>query len=37
MAYGWSHAEILNLRREDRRAFARLIEANQAARRRVRA
>jgi hypothetical protein len=37
MAYGWGHAEILNLRREDRRAFARLIEANQAARRRVRA
>ena len=36
MAYGWGHEEILNLRREDRRTFARLIEANQAARRRVR-
>jgi hypothetical protein len=30
MAYGWGHAEILSLTREDRRAFIRLIEADQA-------
>jgi hypothetical protein len=37
MAYGWGHEEILNLTREDRRAFVRLIEADQAGRRRLRA
>jgi hypothetical protein len=36
MAYGWGHAEILNLPREDRRAFVRLIEADYVARRKVR-
>src|SRR5262249_35491680 len=34
MAYGWGYEEILNLTREDRRAFVRLIEADQAGRRR---
>jgi hypothetical protein len=37
MAYGWGHDEILSLTREDRRAFVRLIEADQARRRRLRA
>jgi hypothetical protein len=37
MAYGWGHKEILSLTREDRRAFVRLIEADQAGRRRLRA
>jgi hypothetical protein len=37
MAYGWSHEEILSLTREDRRGFVRLIEADQAGRRRLRA
>lgn len=37
MAYGWGHEAILNLTREDRRAFVRLIEADQAGRRRLRA
>jgi len=37
MAYGWGHEEILSLTREDRRAFVRLIEAEQTARRRLRA
>ncbi|MGH8563238.1 MAG: hypothetical protein ACREXW_03805 [Gammaproteobacteria bacterium] len=36
MAYGWGHDEILNLTREDRRTFVRLIDAEQAAWRRVR-
>lgn len=36
MTYGWGHDEILDLTREDRRTFVRLIEAEQAARRRVR-
>lgn len=31
MAYGWGHEEILNLTREDRRAFVRLVEADRAA------
>lgn len=35
-SYGWGYEEILNLTREDRRTFARLIEADQTARRRVR-
>jgi hypothetical protein len=35
-AYGWGHAEILNLTREDRRTFVRLIEADYVARRRLR-
>jgi hypothetical protein len=37
MAYGWGHEEILNLTREDRRAFVRMIEAERVVRRRVRA
>jgi hypothetical protein len=37
MAYGWGHEEILSLTREDRRAFVRLIEVDQAGRRRLRA
>jgi hypothetical protein len=37
IAYGWGHEEILNLTREDRRAFVRLIEADQAGQRRLRA
>jgi hypothetical protein len=37
MAYGWGHEEILNLTREDRRAFVRSIEADHAGRRRLRA
>jgi hypothetical protein len=37
MAYGWGHEEILSLTREDRRTFVQLIEADHAARRRVRA
>ena len=36
MAYGWGHDEILSLTRDDRRAFVGLIEADDAARRRVR-
>lgn len=36
MAYGWGYEEILNLTREDRRTFVRLIEADYVARRRVR-
>ncbi|MCW3476057.1 hypothetical protein [Limobrevibacterium gyesilva] len=34
-AYGWSHAEILALSRDDRRALARLCEAERAASRRA--
>lgn len=38
LAYGWGYDEILNLTREDRRAFARLIEAERVpARRRMHA
>ncbi len=37
MAYGWGHGEILDLTREDRRAFVRLIEAERVPRRRMRA
>jgi hypothetical protein len=36
MAYGWGYGEILGLTREDRRTFGRLIEADQAVRRRIR-
>ncbi len=35
-AYGWGHQEILNLTREERRAFVRLIEAEPVLQRRVR-
>jgi len=35
MAYGWGHEEILNLTREDRRTFVRLIEAEHEVRRRI--
>ena len=34
-AYGWSYEEILGLRREDRRAFVRLIQSDRPARRRM--
>ena len=37
MAYGWGHEEILNLTREDRRMFARLILGDHAPRRKVHA
>ncbi len=36
MAYGWGYGEILNLTREDRRAFVGLIQAEREARRRAR-
>jgi hypothetical protein len=36
VAYGWGYGEILSLTREDRRAFARLIQAEREARRRAR-
>jgi hypothetical protein len=36
LAYGWGHGEILDLTREDRRAYVRLIEAERAAGRRMR-
>jgi hypothetical protein len=34
-AYGWAYEEILGLRREDRRAFVRLIQSDRPARRRM--
>jgi hypothetical protein len=34
-AYGWTYEEILGLRREDRRAFVRLIQSDRPARRRI--
>ncbi|MEO7649461.1 MAG: hypothetical protein ABIZ80_03270, partial [Bryobacteraceae bacterium] len=34
-AYGWAYNEILELRREDRRRFARLIESERTSRRRT--
>ena len=37
MAYGWGYEEILNLTREDRRTFVRLIESDQATWKRGRA
>jgi hypothetical protein len=36
VTYGWGYGEILNLTREDRRAFVALIQAEREARRRVR-